>query len=349
MVVKINNFFLWSLIIGILFFLCYCFMDIATPFLSAFILAYLLNPIVEIFHNKFKVHRDLLVCIVFITFLSALIIILSFLMPIIYNQAALLVKNIPIYKLYMQDVIESSKVIDNLSDVLGQDIRQAIKEFINSWFSVLANIFNHIWEYMITTINTIITIILIPVLLFYFLRDWNLIIMNFNSILPKYSIPSVHKIFSNINDLLSAYIGAQLNICLILSVYYAIFFTFVNIDFSLLLGLFSGFIIIIPFIGIIVSMSIALTVCFVEFGISSKLIYVFSSYVVGYMLESYFLTPKLIGSKIGLHPLWMFFSVLVCSKYLGFKGIFFAIPIAVVIKILCQAGMEVYRSSSYYK
>lgn len=347
MIVKTNNYILYFLITAIILSLCYFLINIATPFLAAAVLAYILNPIVEILQIKLKLSRNLIVSIVFVVFLTILIVAALLLMPIIYKQAALLIANIPVYKATIQNFIESNNSTNNLENSINHNIKHILTEIINSWILIITHILNHAWQYTITTIHSIVTAAFTGILLFYFLRDWKLIINSCKSILPQQSILYINKIVNSINTSLLAYAQGQLNICLILSIFYSISLLLINLDFSLTIGLFSGTIIIIPLIGTIISTSIALITCFSQFGLSFKLLYVSMIYIISHILESHFLTPKLIGSKVGLHPIWIYFAVLTCSYYLGFTGIFLAIPLAIIIKIVCQTIIDTYKLNNF--
>ncbi|KJV56192.1 hypothetical protein OCHUTO_0559 [Orientia chuto str. Dubai] len=274
MIIKANNYLLYFLITAITLSLCYFLINIATPFLAAAVLAYILNPLVEKLQIKLKLSRNSIVLMVFGIFLTTITAAILVLMPIIYKQIALLVSNIPIYKENIQNFIDSSNTINNLDNIINKNIKHMLNEIINSWILILTHILNHIWQYTITTIHSIITVGLSSIILFYFLRDWKLIINTINSILPQQGIAHINKIATNINTSLLAYAQGQLNICIILSIFYSISLLLINLDFSLIIGLFSGITIIIPIVGIIISTSIALITCFAKFGLSLSLLYI---------------------------------------------------------------------------
>ena len=148
--------------------------------------------------------------------------------------------------------------------------------------------------------------------------------------------------------MLSAYIRGQLNICLLLSAYYFIGLSLVGIDLALLLAIISGFLVIIPFIGAFISLFLMLVSCYFSYGASVEIVYILVLFVIAHIIESYILTPQIIGDKIGLHPVWIIFSVFAAGSVFGFVGIVFAIPIAGVIKILLFNMIEYYKSTKIY-
>ncbi|ASX27363.1 AI-2E family transporter [Rickettsia sp. MEAM1 (Bemisia tabaci)] len=326
----------WLLFIGIFISGFMLISEAIRPFFIAFIISYLLQPAIEFVASKFKLSNKISSIVVYLIFLSIFFTALTLLVPVIYGQISTFVNNIPKYKDYFQAEIlppimtKIYAVEPNIAD----KIRDSLSNFINSIFTILGSLANNFWHYTLITINIFVLFLLIPIILFYFLRDWTRIIENMKSLLPLKSRHKILGILSSINSLLAAYIRGQLNICLMLSIYYSISFSVIGIDLALLLRILTGFLVIIPFIGTFISFLLTLTVGYLTFGATTKLFYIIVVYLIGNICESYILTPKIIGDKIGLHPLWIIFSIFACGSLFGFIGIFFAIPIAGVTKIL---------------
>lgn len=342
---------LWLLFTGLFISGFMLISDAIKPFFIAFIISYLLQPAIEFIASKFKLSSKLSSIIVYLIFLSIFFAALVTLVPIIYGQVTTFVNNIPKYKDYFQAEIlppimtKIYAVEPNIAD----KIKDSLSNFINSIFTILGSLANNFWHYTLITINIFVLFLLIPIILFYFLRDWTKIIENMKSLLPLNSRQKILKILSSINSLLAAYIRGQLNICLLLSTYYSISFTVIGIDLALLLGILTGFLVIIPFIGTFISFILTITVGYLTFGANTKLLYIIAIYLVGNICESYILTPKIIGDKIGLHPLWIIFSIFACGSLFGIIGIFFAIPIAGITKILLFNIIKFYKSSRFYR
>ena len=326
-------------------------LDAVKPFFIAFIISYLLQPAIGFIASKFKISDKFASSIIYLIFLSIFFLSLTILVPIIYGQIFTFIKNIPKYKNYLQSEILPPIMakIYSIEPDIADKIKNSLSNFINSIFTILGSIANNFWRYTIITINIFVLFLLIPIILFYFLRDWAKIIVNMKSLLPIKTRPKILEILSAINNLLSAYIRGQLNICLLLSTYYSIAFTVIGIDLALLLGILTGFLVIIPFIGTFISFLLTLIIGYLTFGMTAKLLYIMIIYLVGNICESYILTPKIIGDKIGLHPLWIIFSIFACGSLFGIIGIFFAIPIAGITKILLLNLIKFYKSSKFYR
>lgn len=325
--------------------------DAVKPFFIAFIISYLLQPAIGFIASKFKISDKFASSIIYLIFLSIFFLSLTILVPIIYGQIFTFINNIPKYKNYLQAEILPPIMakIYSIEPDIADKIKNSLSNFINSIFTILGSIANNFWRYTIITINIFVLFLLIPIILFYFLRDWAKIIANMKSLLPIKTRPKILEILSAINNLLSAYIRGQLNICLLLSTYYSIAFTVIGIDLALLLGILTGFLVIIPFIGTFISFLLTLIIGYLTFGMTAKLLYIMIIYLVGNICESYILTPKIIGDKIGLHPLWIIFSIFACGSLFGIIGIFFAIPIAGITKILLLNLIKFYKSSKFYR
>ncbi|ABV79049.1 AI-2E family transporter [Rickettsia bellii] len=341
----------WLLFIGIFISGFMLISEAIRPFFIAFIISYLLQPAIEFVASKFKLSNKISSIVVYLIFLSIFFTALTLLVPVIYGQVSTFVNNIPKYKDYFQAEIlppimtKIYAVEPNIAD----KIRDSLSNFINSIFTILGSLANNFWHYTLITINIFVLFLLIPIILFYFLRDWTRIIENMKSLLPLKSRHKILGILSSINSLLAAYIRGQLNICLLLSIYYSISFSIIGIDLALLLGILTGFLVIIPFIGTFISCFLTLTIGYLTFGATTQLFYIMVVYIIGNICESYILTPKIIGDKIGLHPLWIIFSIFACGSLFGFIGIFFAIPIAGVTKILLFNIIKFYKSSRFYR
>jgi putative permease len=344
-----NKLVFWGLAFLVVASIIYMVSDTLVPFVISFIFAYLLQPIIDKIFQRFNFPRNLISSAIFALFISSFIIILLLLLPIIYDQISIFITKTPNYKNnFSIGLSYLVSRIDTIDPDIANKLSESLQNFVNSAFSVVVAAANNIWSYTLATINFFAIIILVPVILYYFLRDWPKMIKSVESILPRKEKNKIGKIFSDINSLLSAYIRGQLNICLLLSAYYFIGLSLVGIDLALLLAIISGFLVIIPFIGAFISLFLMLVSCYFSYGASVEIVYILVLFVIAHIIESYILTPQIIGDKIGLHPVWIIFSVFAAGSVFGFVGIVFAIPIAGVIKILLFNMIDYYKSTKIY-
>ncbi len=342
--------FFWIVVFTAIFGFSYLLSDIISPFFIAFIFAYILQPIIDRLTSKWTLSRRSVSIIVFIIFISVFTLILVILIPLIYDQISAFIAKVPEYRKYFQNIVDLLvKKLGSIDPDAANQLSDAAKSTLNSMFSLLNGVANRLWGYTIATINLFTVIALVPIILYYFMRDWSQIVEAINSLMPEHGKSKIREIFTSINDLMSGYIRGQLNICLILCIYYTIGLSLIGLDLALLLGSMSGFFIIIPFIGSIISMALAALSCYITFGLGSELAYLALLYVIGHTIEGYILVPKIIGNKIGLHPVWIIFTVFAAGSVFGFLGVFFAIPIAGIIKVLVINILDYYKRTSLYK
>ncbi len=345
-----NKIIFWSIFVFAITGFLLLIGNVLAPFVISCIIAYILQPLIRTICSRYNISRTIIAFVVFVIFISIFLFLLIVLLPSIYQQITSLINKIPTYKNYIQTQIVPVIVtkVTLIDPTIGTKIKDSLQSLISSIFSIITLLTNNIWFYTVATINKVAMMLLIPIILFYFLRDWPKMIDNLESLLPLQEKSRVRAILFSINKLLSAYIRGQLNICLLLSCFYGLGLSIIGVDLSLLIGILSGVLIIIPFIGTLISFSLALIIGYFSFGMQIELSYIILLYVIGNIIESYILTPKIIGDKIGLHPLWIMFSVFASGALFGFIGIFFAIPIAGIIKVLLNAGIEQYKSSKIY-
>lgn len=345
-----NKVFFWGILLVLTGLFTHAISDVLAPFLIAFVFAYILQPIIDRNCQKYGIGRRVVSIFIFLIFVSSFVLIMLILVPIIYNQVALFVKKIPQYRLYFQKSLTSlSESVSAVDPEASKKVIEAATAAMNSMFSIVTSFANHIWEYTIATINIFTIIALVPIILYYFMRDWTEIVETAQSLMPENGKSKIREIIISINQLLSAYIRGQLIICLLLTVYYVIGLSLIGIDLALLLGILSGFLIIIPFIGALASFFLAVLSCYVTFGPGAELLYVTGLFVFGHTVEGYILAPKIIGNKIGLHPVWILFSVFAAGSLFGFIGILFAIPIAGIVKVLLSHSIDYYKSTRFFR
>ncbi len=301
------------------------------PFFIAFVIAYFIHPLTYRLSKAFG-HKTLIISIIIGVLVCLSIVFISLIIPRVYQQTTILVSQIPAYKSYLQPLIVDK--ISHLSPEIAIRLNDVLHELFSSIITLIANSMNNIFIYCLATASTLVMILIVPILLFYFLRDFTSYRNIIEQSLPNTIRAKAHKALDDINSLLSAYAKGQLKVCVILAIYYSIGLITIGLDLGLLLGIISGFSIILPFVGFISSCSVAMVLSYLGFGLSYHLLAVVVLYLLGGIFESSTLTPKIIGGKIGLHPLWIIFSVLAGASLLGVLGMFLAIPLAGIIKIL---------------
>jgi predicted PurR-regulated permease PerM len=330
---------LWLLAAAAFFWFLGSISSVVIPFLSAIIIAYFLDPLADKLENK-KIPRPLSALIILSSFMAIVTTMGVLIIPALYSEFLDFVNAIPSYS----DVF-LSEAYPKITDFLarnGYEVDNGFKQYlsqenIEKIFSFSNNILDGVMQSSIAVINVLSLIFITPILVFYLLKDWNLLVNGINKYLPTKHASKIRKIFIRIDMVLSGYVRGQFNVCLILGVFYAIGLEIIGLNFGFLIGFLTGIISFVPYVGMLIGVGVAIIVGLFQWGVGfgsiGLLLVVF---IVGQIVESNFLTPKLVGKKIGLHPVWVILSVFVFGVLFGFIGILLAVPIAAVLGVVIK-------------
>lgn len=330
--------------------LLYSVWAVFLPFLIAGVISYLLHPVVHKLVRFSHFSHQLVAFLVYLIFITCVSLILIIVIPLVYEQIVYFMQRMPEYRQFTQDHMLPS-IINYVGDIdpnIATKIEGGLYSFANSLFLEFGDTMQGVWDYTIATINILIIILLLPIILFYFLRDWNKMRNVYRDLFPKHTRYGLTKMLMDIDAVLAAYIRGQLNICFLMAFVYSIGLQLIGIDFAIILGIMSGFFIVLPLIGVITPLSINLLVAYFEYGIGNEMLMVLLLFVIGHFIEGYILAPRVIGKKIGLHPLWITFAVLAGANLFGLTGMIVAIPIAGITKVIIVHFMTHYKNSEFY-
>lgn len=324
--------------------------NIIQPFIYSIAIAYILNSLVVFISKKFTIQHNYAVNIIFTSFLISVILIAFFIMPLLYRQITSLITNLPSYINNFFDNINpiiNNFLINKQEFFNSEEVTAKISSGIISYFSQSSqNITASIWHSSISVLNVFSIIFIAPILIFYFLKDWNKMINNVNNLIPKNNYSFIKKIITEIDCLLIKYLQGQFNVCMILALFYGISLSLTSLSFGLLIGLLTGFFSFIPFVAIVLGFAISIIVGIFDWGFDFyKLSLISGIFIFGQFIEGNFITPKLIGEKIGIHPLWIIFSLFFFGSILGFVGIIFAMPLTAIISVFIKHLVEIYRNN----
>jgi predicted PurR-regulated permease PerM len=345
----LNQFFyLFFIIIAIA--LLYLLAPILTPFVLGALLAYLIDPLV-IKLKRLHIPNLLSVLLVFLFAFSILGLLIVLLVPLIEKQVNNFIVIIPQMIIWLQN-----KLLPWLNDHFGvqelvgiDTIKSAMAGSGIKVGGMLTWTFKTVVHSGHTLILWLTNLVLIPVVTFYLLRDWDRIIKGIRNSLPRSIEPIVVKMTHECNEVLSAFFRGQLLVMLSLSCIYSIGLTLVGIKIGLVIGIIAGIFAIVPYLGFIIGITMASIAAVLQFGAWDHVFLVWAVFLVGQCTESFFLTPLLVGHRIGLHPVAVIFSVLTGGMLFGFFGILLALPVASVVMVWIRYFNQRYRASGFYK
>jgi predicted PurR-regulated permease PerM len=200
-----------------------------------------------------------------------------------------------------------------------------------------------------SVVNGFVNLILIFFVLFYLLIDWNHFFKLLEDFIPPRYKDTARHLCMHTDGLLSQYLRGQILVILVMATFYSIGLSLVGMDGAIALGVFTGLMIIIPYIGITLGLSIGILSAILQFGFGPELIWVLAIFGIGQALEGFFLTPRLVGERIGLHPVAVLFALIIFGKLFGFFGVLLALPASAVSLVLIQFGWSLYIKSSWYQ
>lgn len=341
-----NRFFFLSIFVVACLFI-YILRPILTPFLIAAILAYLCNPLVtKLCKGGMKrVHAATIVLTGILIVIVMLILIIT---PLIGKQIDPLIKLLMTSSEWLQNSL-IPWVQTNLGLRLGGQVSDLLNIPGDEWMQTGKKVFQTVLQSGKLLFEVVLNLVLIPVVTFYLLRDFDVLAKNIRDLIPKRSKRTVENLAHECDDVLSAFIRGQLLVMLILSIFYAISLSVLGLNAGVLIGIIVGIINIVPYLGSIAGVLLAIISALVQFGTLSSVLWVVIIFAVGHLFENLFLAPKLIGDRIGVHPVAVIFAILAGGVLFGFFGVLLALPTAAVLTVLLRHWRDWYRSSKYYK
>lgn len=340
----------WLLLVGVVLFgwLLYLLSPILSPFLTAILLAYMGDPVVDKL-EEWKVSRTNGVLITFFILTLIFVIAALVLIPALVHQIDELITLLPSWIAWFRDV--AAPYVENK---LGVELIQfdwaelTQKLDWSKTTDVVKAILANMTRSSLAVLAIVGNIVLIPVVTFYLLRDWDLLVERISSLIPRYYITTSTDLAKQCHETLGAFFRGQLLVMLALSAIYTVGLMMMGLDLGVLIGLLAGLASIVPYLGAAVGIGAGLLAAFFQFGDILHLVLVVVVFVVGQALEGTVLTPKLVGDRIGLHPVAVIFAVMAGGQLFGFVGILLALPAAAVIMVLLRRVHVNYRGSRLY-
>ena len=321
--------------------------DILLPFVAGIALAYVLAPLADRV-ERLGMNRTVAALLIVGVLVVALIALMLLLVPLLLQQGSALISHIPGYVKRAKELIvdqnlpwlnwlgaaESDKTA---SDLVGQ---------VATW---LLSFSYSLWSGGKALVSLASVLIVMPVVTFYLVRDWHAMIDKVDGWIPVDQRETVRQLAREIDAAIGGFLRGQLGVCLVLGCYYAIALMLVGLDFALLIGLIAGLITFVPYIGSMTGLMIAVSVAIAQFWPDWKRItLVVAIFLVGQFIEGNIVSPKLVGARVGLHPVWLIFAMFAFGYLFGFVGLLIAVPLGAAIAVLLRFGLRQYFASPLY-
>ena len=342
---------LWMAGLFLLAWLLYLLQPILSPFLIGILLAYLGDPLVDRLERQ-RLSRTAGVTVVFALFGLALLVLLLVLVPMLGRQLARLYQLAPEILDWLQGTaLPWTQAHFGLNDDFWQfdQLKAAFSEHLGKTTDVLKTVLAQATSSGLALLAWLGNLLLIPVVSFYLMRDWDVLVERVRRLLPRQREGLVVKLAGECHEVLGAFLRGQLLVMLALSVIYSAGLMLVGLELGLLIGVLAGLASIVPYMGFIVGIGAALTAALFQFGLEPyPLIGIGVVFMIGQLLEGMVLTPMLVGDRIGLHPVAVIFAILAGGQLFGFTGVLLALPVAAVIMVLLRHAHDLYKLSGLY-
>ncbi len=330
--------------------LLYLLAPILLPFIAGALLAYLGDPLVDRL-ERLNISRTLAVIVLFFVLFLLILPLVLFLIPLVESQVSLLVEKSPSYIAWIIDNLGST-----MNKTFGVDFpaleAEHLKESISQQFSLagsfLKGLLRTVTHSGFVVAGWAANLFLIPVISFYLLRDWDRLVTYVHDLIPRHIEPRVSLLVKESDKVLSAFLRGQVMVMLALGVIYSLGLKFIGLEFSLLIGMLAGLLSFIPYMGLIVGILIAGIAVMLQTHDPMNIAWVVLVFTLAQMVEGMFLTPLLVGDRIGLHPVAVIFAVLAGGQLFGFFGILLALPVFAVLAVVLRYLHETYKQSVMY-
>ena len=340
----------WSIGTLLFFALLWLLKGVLLPFIIGLAVAYFLDPVTRWLVKK-GFSRTVSASIVLLSFVAVFVLIGVLTFPILQAQFIAFVNVLPGYvdKIHEMALPWIEKAQAQFSSTPTADISKQASSVAATAFGWATGAMRKIWDSGMALFDLVSILFIAPVVSFYMLRDWPVMVHKVDSWLPRRNAKTIRRLVHQMDDALSGFVRGQAMVCVALGAIYALALTLAGLNFGLFIGFTAGILSFIPYVGSLIGLASGLLVAWFQFdGELSRVALIAGIFAVGQFVEGNFLTPRLVGEKVGLHALWILFALMAGGALLGFTGVMIAVPVAAVTGVLVRFALQEYLQSSYY-
>lgn len=320
--------------------------DVILPFIVGGAMAYMLDPMADRLERA-GLSRVIATTVISLIALMTFLLMAVLIIPMVIEQTIQLFRLAPTLFEQLQTFLSTK--FPSLGDA-ESTLRQSLASIGETIRSKGAEFAQTIFTSALGVINAVVFIVVVPVVAFYLLLDWDNMVARIDALLPRDHAPRLRKIFAEIDRTLASFVRGQLTVCAILGTFYAVALVIAGLQFGLVVGFVAGLISFIPYIGALLGGVLALGLAVFQFWDTPIYIAVVAGiFMIGQFLEGNILTPKLVGDSVGLHPVWLLLALSVFGSLFGFAGMLVAVPVAASLGVVTRFGLDVYKESALYR
>lgn len=344
----------WWIVAALLIYLFYLLESVLTPFLAAMVIAYMLDPLVdrlsEVGYRHWKIGRTLATLLVMTAVILGLIGLMLIIIPLLQQQSMLIVQRLPALVDHFHQQVEPWLLqrFGISFNVNPAYIQKLVTEHWQSASSFVGSVLLSAGQKGLNLIGMLANILLLPVVLFYFLRDWDEMVTKVGELIPRDLIGRVKKIAKDVDSVVAEFLRGQLSVMLSLCVFYSVGLWLVGLDMALSIGMIAGLLSFVPYLGFALAFLLAMVLALLQFASLPEVVPVLLVFGVGQFVESFFLTPILVGDRIGLHPVLVILALMAGGQLFGFAGVLLALPVSAAIAVGLRYVKNSYLRSDTY-
>ena len=339
----------WLAALAIFILMLWLLSGILLPFVAGLAIAYLLNPLTDRL-VKLGVNRMIAALLIIGVAVLAFIIIILLVVPLVAGQLSSFIDAIPAYVTKLQAMINDQSR-PWLQKLLGAGFspQKSFGDLVGQGMGWITTFLTSLWSGGRALVSLFSLIVVTPVVAFYLIYDWHRMVRVADGWIPVHQRATVHALAREIDVTISGYVRGQAAVCLILGSFYAVALSLSGLNFGLLIGLISGLVSFIPYVGSMTGLVLSVGVAVAQFWPHyTSIAIVLGIFLIGQFFEGNVLSPKLVGESVGLHPVWVIFALLAFGYLFGFVGLLVAVPLAATIGVLARFALRRYRESSLY-
>jgi len=339
----------WIVALVVFVFLLWLLSEILLPFVAGLALAYLLAPLADRL-ERLGINRALATLLIVGAIVLTFILLALLLVPILLEQAAALIAGIPTYVARMQALLSDSGPPWLRQFLSGGDASKTITQLVTQGTGYMATLMLSLWAGGKALASFISVLVIMPVVTFYLICDWHEMVAILDGWVPPQYRETVHRLVGEIDAAISGFVRGQTGVCLIIGIFYAVALSLIGLNFGLLIGVTAGVLTFMPYVGSMTGLLIAASVAVEQFWPQwTSIAGVLGIFLVGQFVEGNVLGPKLVGDRVGLHPVWLIFALFAFGYLFGFVGLLIAVPLAAAIAVLSRFGLSRYFASPFYQ
>lgn len=339
----------WMAILAAFVVFVLLFKEVLLPFVVGLAVAYFLDPVADWLETK-GAPRWLAATLAILFFALGALLVLILAFPLVQTQFSAAAEALPRYASQIEERL--GHLLDNLAVTLGEEdlqrLREAVGGQVGKGVELFGALVRQIFSSGMALVNFSTFLFVTPIVAFYMLRDWDRLVAWLDNLVPRQHVETVREQAGLVDKTLSGFVRGQATVCMVLGLGYGVALTAAGLQFGFVIGILSGLLAFIPYVGSIFGLFASVGLALLQFDDPIRIGIVAAIFLVGQAIEGNILTPKLVGDRVGLHPVWVIFALFAGGAVLGFLGMLLALPVAAAIGVLVRFAVSQYRESAIY-